>query len=786
MLKRNRALSIVVAALMCLALLAPAFVAPAPASASSTYTAMTCPVVEPNSSTPVNLGAVEVSVPEASALANYSVVTVSLPTELSIPWDTLYSSGSTIVRGINSTHIVNSHSAVGSTGVWIVVPTNYPGTSNPNGISTTNIFTKSYGTTSGIPQVSNAFDIKITGAAGGPAKFYIYFNGVTVGSVDTEVKITFMPSANSGFTFGQVTVAKASSAGATLTICKSVKNITAGGTNAIDVISIMEQQKGTLKPGEVVKIKLPNGFTWRSKPTVSLGWGFQGLVAGDVIPSTDVSISDDSGRSLKITLPAAISGATDAGKLVIPTAYINVDETVAKVGDVVAHISSDLGNVTETDITVATYVDYSVTLTEGEAKNVVAGKIDQEVGNFTLKEGAPGSLVVNRTIVLQLPDGVKWDDRQSTFAWGNNVEKIKGDAGSDALTFQVNPNDASILKITVAKATSNEAAEYKIKKLKVTVAPNFSGDIVATVSGSQGITGKVKLAAAKVPVTLQSDGSAKVIIGQQAQATSDILIKETVKEGILVENFTAVSAKDSLPALAAKNIKKIYLVLPSGVKFYERPSVSVTEGDAVIDSYDAYEDTLTITMKANSIKPSTIKVSNIKVTLDRTVPEGDLTAKLARGTDALAENWDDFTTVKEMTSVKIANCVTPAPAEQGRNASFFIGSTVMTVNGSNIIMDAAPYIKNGRTYVPVRYLGDALGATTSWDAATQTVTVTKGNKTVVLVIGSKIAKVNGQDVVMDVAPEISNGRTMLPARYVAEGLGYQVGWNPALKQVVIQ
>ena len=88
--------------------------------------------------------------------------------------------------------------------------------------------------------------------------------------------------------------------------------------------------------------------------------------------------------------------------------------------------------------------------------------------------------------------------------------------------------------------------------------------------------------------------------------------------------------------------------------------------------------------------------------------------------------------------------------------------------------------------MPVRYLGEALGANVDWDEVTKTVTVTKGDKSVVLVIGSTIAKVNGADVQMDVAPEIVNGRTMLPARWVAEGLGYAVGWNEVLKQVVVQ
>ena len=102
-------------------------------------------------------------------------------------------------------------------------------------------------------------------------------------------------------------------------------------------------------------------------------------------------------------------------------------------------------------------------------------------------------------------------------------------------------------------------------------------------------------------------------------------------------------------------------------------------------------------------------------------------------------------------------------------------------------MDAAPYIKAGRTYVPVRYLAeDALGASVTWDEATKTVTITKGDKTVVLVIGDKVAKVNGADVQMDVAPEITpEGRTMLPARWVAEGLGFNVDWIAAQKQVLI-
>lgn len=101
-------------------------------------------------------------------------------------------------------------------------------------------------------------------------------------------------------------------------------------------------------------------------------------------------------------------------------------------------------------------------------------------------------------------------------------------------------------------------------------------------------------------------------------------------------------------------------------------------------------------------------------------------------------------------------------------------------------MDVAPYIKSSRTFVPVRYLSNALGLSDNqiaWDGNTGTVTLT-GNKTVNMVIGSKEMQSDGQKIIMDVAPELTNGRTMLLARYVAEGLGFKVDWD-ASRQLVI-
>jgi hypothetical protein len=121
------------------------------------------------------------------------------------------------------------------------------------------------------------------------------------------------------------------------------------------------------------------------------------------------------------------------------------------------------------------------------------------------------------------------------------------------------------------------------------------------------------------------------------------------------------------------------------------------------------------------------------------------------------------------------------------SAEFVIGLNKYFINDQlpGVNMDAAPYIDSGRTLVPVRYLADALVSQTAWDGNTQEVTVTSGSTTISMTIGSTTLSVNGQAQTMDVAPVIKDGRTYLPARYVAEALGYSVDWNAQYQVVII-
>lgn len=131
--------------------------------------------------------------------------------------------------------------------------------------------------------------------------------------------------------------------------------------------------------------------------------------------------------------------------------------------------------------------------------------------------------------------------------------------------------------------------------------------------------------------------------------------------------------------------------------------------------------------------------------------------------------------------------VTVAAAKKAEQIVFTIGSDRYQVGGRSVKMDTAPMVSEGRTFVPVRFLANALGVSDDdIDFAKGVVTISKpGVATIELTIGEKKLQVDGKTSFMDVAPMVEDGRTMLPARPVAKALGYVVGWNKATQEVTI-
>jgi hypothetical protein len=79
--------------------------------------------------------------------------------------------------------------------------------------------------------------------------------------------------------------------------------------------------------------------------------------------------------------------------------------------------------------------------------------------------------------------------------------------------------------------------------------------------------------------------------------------------------------------------------------------------------------------------------------------------------------------------------------------------------------------------VPIRAIVASLKAEVSYDATNRTVTIKKGEQVIELVIGQKVAKVNGVEMQLEVPPQIKNSRTFLPLRFISEQFKADVTWH---------
>lgn len=153
----------------------------------------------------------------------------------------------------------------------------------------------------------------------------------------------------------------------------------------------------------------------------------------------------------------------------------------------------------------------------------------------------------------------------------------------------------------------------------------------------------------------------------------------------------------------------------------------------------------------------------------------------------------------------------------GKTVVLQVGSTSAVVNGENVTLDVAPYIDpdSGRTLVPIRFVSESLGYTVGWNDEEKAVSIfnkidmltldeskdyeyfrsISTYKYVRLTIGSNVAVISDeyilgeyifmQEVPIDQAAIIKDGRTMVPVRFISERMGLDVQWDGSTKKITI-
>jgi hypothetical protein len=117
--------------------------------------------------------------------------------------------------------------------------------------------------------------------------------------------------------------------------------------------------------------------------------------------------------------------------------------------------------------------------------------------------------------------------------------------------------------------------------------------------------------------------------------------------------------------------------------------------------------------------------------------------------------------------------------------AFAAAAVAVTVNNVLVRSDVAPIVQHGRVLLPARAVFEALGAEVQYDPATGHVDVRRGTRFVRVTTGSTHAQIGTQPVTLDVAAELYGGRTFVPIRFVAESLGAMVDYDDATRTVSI-
>lgn len=244
-----------------------------------------------------------------------------------------------------------------------------------------------------------------------------------------------------------------------------------------------------------------------------------------------------------------------------------------------------------------------------------------------------------------------------------------------------------------------------------------------------------------------------------------------------------------------------------GSKPAEKPTEKPAEKPAVSPTVDGKNDTVKIaetTAEANTAAANAAK-SDDKVTL---VTEGTSVSGKDFTEPAVLKIPVDTKGVKNVNQLTLArlnaetgkleivggsydakaNAVVGYVVEEGSyfvvekesltTISMQIGNNGVVLNNENKILDAAPLISQNRTMVPLRFIAEAFGANVSWAQDTKTVTIVIDGKVLTMRINQELEGFGA-------APIISNGRTMVPIRYISEELGANVIWVPSTKTVAI-
>ena len=271
-----------------------------------------------------------------------------------------------------------------------------------------------------------------------------------------------------------------------------------------------------------------------------------------------------------------------------------------------------------------------------------------------------------------------------------------------------------------------------------------------------------------------------VTVGEEGSATvaldADVLkVGETTELGVKADGYNPLSVPVKVNAGTLK-VEPAELTVKGTEDVVFTATLTDADGNDV--PYSLNDEQLVATLTVDSLTATAAVGKNSKVTF--TLPASAM-EELGGGSfegEVSLINFDKA--VFKLTITDLPEKEEPQPPEEPTTITIelTVGSNTLKVSGEAVEMDVAPYLKDGRVMVPVRFLAEALGFPVDYDFSdpTNKIVTVHAVEDIVLTIGSNKALVGTQEVELDAVPEIVNSRTMVPVRFIAETLGFDVQW----------
>jgi hypothetical protein len=538
-----------------------------------------------------------------------------------------------------------------------------------------------------------------------------------------------------------VTIAKVASGDVTVT-AGSPKILSVGSGKEGAKITIKELSPGALGAGSDIFLTIKSsGVKWdksvlNGKTPATVGVKVYGI--------------DESSFTSDKTLHLIVKEATTVlnGKIEFTPVFL-VQPGAS--GDVVVKVSGD--DVPTTELTVGTLGegDVAVTVDKEDKDSVYIGQT-ATFDNVKVTLDPSTQLNDGEYITITLPVGLKWVDPD------------------DADPVEINTTSVKYVDLLNSDRTvwlnvyEDESGDVELTNFQILADYNATpGDLEITFDGA--VEGTYKIGAVKNAFTITAEA---VNLPQRGSdvAAGKIVITEDA-DGALFATDQDNDADNDVPDY-------LDIVLPMGMTWARTPDIDVVDGDIDVSIEGIDGDTLKIEINNTSNLASTIELTDVYFNIDNRAALGDAVAKVGKEYNKNSSNY--------LASVKVGTIVSPTAG----TATMKIGDPTIVINGETKVMEAAPYIKNSRTYVSVTYAALACGVAPEnimWDGVNRTVTVIKGDRIAQFKIGSNVMTLNGAVITMDTAPEIVNARTMMPVTWVALALGGNTAWD-AENQIV--